>query len=117
MADRKKVIKGLETCSDVYYGAKGVCSSCPYSSSTGDMCFAELAHDTIVLLKGQDSLLGIQQTANSITFLSTGTARQGEERGLLLGKTFMHEWLKKELLYRGLLTDDIRTVFNEAENL
>ena len=69
------------------------------------------------LLKEQDSLLGIQQTADSITFLSTGTAQQGEERGMLFGKAFMHEWLEKELLHRGLLTDEIRTVFDKAKNL
>ena len=51
-------------------------------------------------LKEHEGLLGIQQTADSITFISTGTAQQGEARGLLLGKLAMHEWLKKELLYR-----------------
>ena len=65
-------------------------------------------------LKEQENLLGIQQTADSITFISTGTARQGEERGIMLGKSWMHEWLKKELLHRGLLTDEIRSVFDEA---
>ena len=76
---------------------------------------AELVRDAIALLKEQEGLLGIQQTANSITFISTGTAQQGEARGLLLGKLDMHEWLKKELLCRGLLTNDIRAVFDEAE--
>lgn len=66
-------------------------------------------------MKEQESWLGIQHTADSITFISTGTAQQGEARGLLLGKLAMHEWLKKELLYRGLLTNDIRAVFDEAE--
>lgn len=77
-------------------------------------------HDTLSrmldeLLKEQEGLLGIQQTADSIMFVSAGTAQQGEARGLLLGKMAMHEWLKKELLYRGLLTDDIRAVFDEAK--
>lgn len=66
-------------------------------------------------MKEQENLLGIQQTSDSITFISTGTAQQGEERGIMLGKSWMHEWLKKELLYRGLLTDEIRTVFDEAK--
>lgn len=66
-------------------------------------------------MEEQEGLLGIQQTADSITFISTGTAQQGEDRGLLLGKLAMYEWLKKELLYRGLLTDDIRAVFDEAK--
>ena len=69
----------------------------------------------VALLKEQENLLGIQQTSDSITFISTGTAQQGEERGIMLGKSWMHEWLKKELLYRGLLTDEIRAVFDEAK--
>lgn len=76
---------------------------------------AQWSDDAIELLKEQENLLGIQQTADSITFISTGTAQQGEERGIMLGKSWMHEWLKKELLYRGLLTDEIRTVFDEAK--
>ena len=77
--------------------------------------YDELKEQYDALLKGQEGLLGIQQTVDSITFVSTGTAQQGEARGLLLGKMAMHEWLKKELLYRGLLTDDIRAVFDEAK--
>ena len=69
------------------------------------------------VLKEQQSLLGIQQTADSIAFISTGTAQQGEERGILLGKSLMHEWIYKELLYRGLLTDDIRSVFEHAKGI
>lgn len=69
------------------------------------------------LPKEQESLLGIQQTADSITFISTGTAKQGEERGIVLGQARMHEWLEKELLYRGLLTDAIRAVFHDARRL
>ena len=65
-------------------------------------------------LKGPSNLFGIRQTADGLTFFSTGSAKQGEERGLLFGKLMMHEWLEKELLYRGLLTDDIRSVFAEA---
>lgn len=68
-------------------------------------------------LKERDSLLGIQQTADSITFISTGTAQQGEERGILLGKSLMHEWIYKELLHKGLLTDDIRSVFEQAKRI
>ena len=62
-------------------------------------------------------MLGIQQTADSITFISTGTAQQGEERGIVLGQARMHDWLEKELLYRGLLTDAIRAVFHDARRL
>jgi Fe-S cluster biogenesis protein NfuA len=54
MQDKEKVIKGLETCSDVYYGADGACSSCPYSKINGDMCVAKLVHDAISMLKEQE---------------------------------------------------------------
>lgn len=77
--------------------------------------FNQQRNDAIALLKEQKSLLGIQQTADSITFVSTGTAQQGESRGLLLGRYAMYEWLKKELFCRGLLTDDIKAVFDEAK--
>ena len=56
MQDKEKVIKGLETCSDVYYGADGACSSCPYSKINGDMCVAELVYDAIALLKEQEAV-------------------------------------------------------------
>ena len=76
-----------------------------------------IAKSAIALLKEQESLLGIQQTADGITFISTGTAQQGEERGILLGKSLMHEWIYKELLHKGLLTDDIRSVFEQAKRI
>ena len=103
MPDREKVIKGLE---QIIWEVDNNFMWLP-----GD----DDIRDAITLLKEQESLLGIQQTADSITFISTGTAQQGEARGLLLGKMVMHEWLEKELLYRGLLTDDIRAVFDEAK--
>ncbi len=102
---------------DIVYGLSEISL---YLSNIGKDDFAQTIEDAckkLELLKEQQNLLGIQQTADSITFLSTGTAQQGEERGRLLGKLFMHDWLEKELLYRGLLTDDIRTVFDEAKRL
>ena len=77
----------------------------------------DAGEEILSLLKEHDSLLGVQQTADGITFISTGTARQGEERGMLLGKAFMHEWIYKELLHKGLLTDDIRSVFEQAKRI
>ena len=77
----------------------------------------EIVGEVLELLKEQKSVLGIQQTADSITFISTGTAQQGEERGVLLGKSLMHEWIYKELLHKGLLTDDIRSVFEQAKRI
>ena len=109
--DREKVMNGLQAIAE-----NKACQNCCYPyMGHGVICGQEIARDAVVLLKEQESLLGIQQTADSITFISTGTAQQGEARGLLLGKMAMHEWLEKELLYRGLLTDDIRAVFDEAK--
>lgn len=69
------------------------------------------------LLKKQESLLGFHQTADDITFISTGTAQEGEKRGIAFGKKLMHEWLYKDLLYNDLLTDEIRSVFRQAESI
>lgn len=69
------------------------------------------------LMEKQCGTLGTQITANAITFTASGTAKDGEERGLMLGKAFMHEWIYKELLYKGLLTDEIRFVFEQAKSI
>ena len=106
MADRKQIMSWLEGLAQ---------DDWPMYHSDSEV--QEIAKAALALLNEYDSMLGIQQTADSITFLSTGTAQQGEERGILLGKSLMHEWLEKELLYRGLLTDEIRTVFDEAKPL
>lgn len=106
MADKKQVMSWLEGLTF---------DDWPMYHSDSEV--QEIAKAAFALIEELDSLLGIQQTADSITFLSTGTAKQGEERGLLLGKAFMYEWLEKELFRRGLLTDEIRTVFAEAKNL
>lgn len=128
--DMEKVIKGLQeivddnwmkthadwyvsVCSDALALLKEDCHNCKLECLLQK--YDELKEKYDALLKEREGLLGIQQTADSITFVSTGTAQQGEARGLLLGKLAMHEWLKKELLYRGLLTDDIRAVFDEAK--
>ena len=134
--DRKKAEKALDCRAN---DSKLDCRDCAYyiREDTPAYCnFRQILRDAIALLKDQqqqiwefqdqveyltdklkehEGLLGIRQTADSITFISTGTAQQGENRGLLLGKYAMHEWLEKELLYRGLLTDDIRAVFDEAK--
>ena len=57
MQNKEKVIKGLKNCSDVYYGADGTCSSCPYSKINGDICIGELVHDAISLLKEQEKII------------------------------------------------------------
>ncbi len=118
MPERGKVIAALECCKDIHQSGRWAsgCISCGYSDKHMPDCFLSLADDAVELLKEQENLLGIHQTANSITFISTGTAQQGESRGISLGKLAMHEWLEKELLYRGLFNDDIRAVFDLAQN-
>lgn len=108
--DREKVIKGLEAIREFFgFGL-------PSQSPTFE-AYQNILTDALALLKEQDSLLGIQQTADGITFISTGTAHQGEARGILLGKLLMHEWIYKELLCKGLLTDDIQSVFEQAKHI
>ena len=84
-------------------------------SDDGKTCIRWELKKPSKLEEEQESLLGIHQTADSITFISTATAQQGEERGIMLGKSYMHDWLKKELIHRGLMTDEIRDVFRRAK--
>lgn len=72
--------------------------------------------EAIARLKEGENTLGTCITANGITFTATGTAKEGEERGIMLGKAFMHEWIYKELLRNGLVTDDIRSVFIQEKH-
>lgn len=51
MPDREKVIKGLEYC-EKYFNC---CDKCPYWDG-GTHCTADLAHDTLNLLKEQDAV-------------------------------------------------------------
>lgn len=116
MPDREKIIRALECCLDIVRSGRWAsgCIACPYAVEENS-CREKMILDAISLLKEQENLLGIHQTANSITFISTGTAQQGESRGISLGKLAMHEWLRKELIYRGLFNDDIRAVFDLAQ--
>ena len=117
--DKEKVIKGLEHCiRESEHIDDNPCDGCPYFVSDQYGCErTQMEKDALALLKEKESLLGIQQTADGITFISTGTAQQGEERGILLGKSLMYEWIYKELLHKGLLTDDIRSVFEQAKRI
>ena len=112
MINREKVIKGLEICKEINY----CCSECPYYDRDAEMgCHCnELMADALEQLKEQDNWLGIHQTAAGITYISSGTAKQGEKRGIILGKALIYERLEKELLYRNLLTDDIRSAFEKV---
>ena len=108
MPDVEKVSYGLRC---ICYGDVE-CKECPYAKDGSGWydCKSNCAKDALELLKEQQSTLGIVQTANSITFTSTGDAKKGEERGLMLGKEYMREHIEKELLYKHLLTDEIRKV-------
>lgn len=114
----EKVIEGLRHCTawaGLHECQPKVGPDCPYEDEAD--CKLALMRDALAKLNELYSLLGIQQTADSITFLSTGTAKQGEDLGLMLGKAFMHEWIYKELLHKGLLTDEIRLVFEQAKSI
>ena len=98
------------------------CKGCPRA----DVCFRTpdqmlsipklLALDVVNMLVEKDSTLGMKIDANGISFISTGDAQKGEERGRFLGKEFMHETIEKELLWKGLLTPQISAVLNEIHN-
>lgn len=112
MPDMEKVIKGLETCAGTNNDGDDCTADClldcPYK---GSLCIDRLMYDALTLLKERDNWLGIHQTVDGITCISSGTAKQGEKRGIMLGKALVYERLEKELQYRGLLTDDIRSAF------
>lgn len=101
MADIDKVIKGLECC-------KVGCTDCPYKGISD--CVTSLNNDAIELLKELSSTLDMTQTATSLIFTATADAKEGEERGLLLGKAKMYETISKALIRRGLMTKEIREV-------
>ena len=53
MADREKVIKGLECCSDTEYDC-ALQNDCPYGRNYGEECMLELKKDVLELLKEQE---------------------------------------------------------------
>ena len=64
----------------------------------------------------EDSTLGMKITNEGIYFTATGDAKQGEDRGFILGKAMMYEHIEKELLYEGLLTDSIRSALEKVRH-
>lgn len=65
MADREKVIKGLETCINACHG-KTVCLDCGYSHDYGGGCETKLLQDALALLKTQDfqdNFIGLSEQA------------------------------------------------------
>jgi len=100
MIDREKIIKEWES----------VLSRDPLDAPW------DLIDETLALLKEHEaSTLGMKITADGITFTAEGDAKQGEQRGLLLGKTMMLEHIEKELLYENLLTDEVRAVLDRVK--
>ena len=75
MADREKVIKGLECCAFSKRGDK--CEQCPYFSGceTEYGAFVELAYDALALLKAQvPHLLTLDEIHDSmVVYLEAGT--------------------------------------------
>lgn len=65
--------------------------------------------------RAEESTLGVVQTANSITFTAAGDAKQGQERGLLLGKMQMYEAISRELILRKLMTKEVREAIKSVK--
>lgn len=106
MAELEKVIKAIEVhiSTDDSVG----CDDCTYEND--GWCMTRVLADALELLKKSSSTLGITQTATSLIFTATGDAKQGEERGVLLGKAVMYETISQALVRRGLMTKEIREV-------
>ena len=75
----------------------------------------ETLGDVIELLEKQPSTIGIVQTMDGISFTATGSAAEGQARGIMLGKSVMHNYLETELVRRNLMTDEIREIFRKAK--
>lgn len=116
MPDLERAIKAVEICREMdnppgYRFSE--CSECPYRKNG---CARKLKEDIAELLKEkQQSTLGITQTAEGISFTATGTAAEGQVRGIMLGKGVMHNYLETELVRRNLMTDEIREIFRKAK--
>jgi len=111
--DKKKPMKGITCCGDcVYYRLrKHKCKRCNcIKSGPGNPFYDDCPLPDVI----PDSTLGIVQTIDSISFIATGDAKKGQERGELLGKGIMYEHIEKELLYKGLLTEDVRNVIRSV---
>ena len=109
MANIDNVLKALHCCSSSF---DLKCDFCTYYGT--EDCEAQLKRDAKQLLEESQSAIGFVQTADSISFISTGDAQKGEERGMALGKLMMYEWIKKEISKRGLMTHELQSVFYNA---
>lgn len=109
MGNRKRIIQGLKD-------QIALCGSDPETERTWVTFTANDARRILKMLKKRkkpDGTLGIIQTADSLTFTAKGDAKKGEDRGILLGKAYMRDRIEKTLLYRGLLTPEIREVIQQ----
>lgn len=71
MADREKVIRGLEAHCETWDGKLGDCirnpDMCPYRRGGGSGCTAALAADALALLKAQEEkIASLQATINRL---------------------------------------------------
>ena len=56
MADRKKVIKGLELCTNIQGCFENINPKCPYALRDGACRYQDLLYDALALLKEQDTV-------------------------------------------------------------
>lgn len=109
MGNRKRIIHGLKD-------QIALCGSDPETERTWVTFTANDARRILKMLKKRkkpEGTLGIIQTADSLTFTAAGDAKKGEDRGIMLGKAYMRDRIEKTLLYRGLLTPEIREVIQQ----
>ena len=64
MADREKVIKGLEVCISREPG-KYTCHKCPYETA-GNVCEIKLSEDAIAMLKDDDKRIRLLEQFNAM---------------------------------------------------
>ena len=102
---KDKVIDGAICCLTIRRRADDVCKECPYRDEMN--CKDSLLAD----LRAEKSTIGIRQTATGIEFISTGDAKKGEERGILLGRATMYEEIKRAVIQRGIMNDELRRIF------
>lgn len=114
--DLDKVIKALEVCREMSNPPGWRCTDCTECPYHENGCAKKLKEDAARLMKEkQQSTLGITQTAEGISFTATGSAAEGQARGIILGKGVMHNYLETELVRRNLMTDEIREIFRKAK--
>ena len=117
MTDKEKVIQWLWFVKKRQHGASCFSEECPYLDKSGGSltCCEKGADDALALLREQDSTLGMHIHTDGIDFVATGDAKQGEDRGYVLGKATMYDHIEKELLYADLLTDDVKAVLDKVK--